>query len=205
LATIRGAVYNDTLTSGWNVNGVQMLGYSEDLGGPSTLTLDDSGQLKVIASIGAEVTVQGSVAHDGNVGAAQPLLIAGYASAAAPTDVADADAARVWLLRNGSPVCNLAVGGTLVTASAGLPVAGGVAHDGADSGAPNKVGARAKGSLSAITLVAADDRTDLFAGLDGIQIVRPHSHLEDLVSGVYFYEVTIEGYTTCKDWLHVIK
>lgn len=28
---------------------------------------------------------------------------------------------------------------------------------------------------------------------------------EDLVSGVYFYEVTIEGYTTCKDWLHVIK
>ncbi|GCC52929.1 hypothetical protein SanaruYs_31690 [Chryseotalea sanaruensis] len=28
---------------------------------------------------------------------------------------------------------------------------------------------------------------------------------EDLVSGVYFYEVTIEGYATCKDWLHLIK
>lgn len=28
---------------------------------------------------------------------------------------------------------------------------------------------------------------------------------EDLVSGVYFYEVTIEGYATCKDWIHVIK
>lgn len=27
----------------------------------------------------------------------------------------------------------------------------------------------------------------------------------DLVSGVYFYEATIEGYTTCKDWLHLIK
>lgn len=28
---------------------------------------------------------------------------------------------------------------------------------------------------------------------------------EDLVSGVYFYEVTIEGYATCKDWVHLIK
>jgi len=28
---------------------------------------------------------------------------------------------------------------------------------------------------------------------------------EGLASGVYFYEVTIEGYATCKDWLHLIK
>lgn len=28
---------------------------------------------------------------------------------------------------------------------------------------------------------------------------------EDLASGVYFYEVTIEGYATCKDWVHLIK
>lgn len=27
----------------------------------------------------------------------------------------------------------------------------------------------------------------------------------DLASGVYFYEVTIKGYATCKDWLHLIK
>jgi hypothetical protein len=28
---------------------------------------------------------------------------------------------------------------------------------------------------------------------------------EELASGVYFYEVTIQGYATCKDWLHIIK
>ncbi len=27
----------------------------------------------------------------------------------------------------------------------------------------------------------------------------------DLPNGVYFYEVTIDGYATCKDWLHLIK
>jgi hypothetical protein len=74
------------------------------------------------------------------------------------------------------------------TKSASLPVTIAsdqhVAHDAADSGNPLKVGARAKGSLSAITLVAADDRADLFAGLDSIALVRPHSPLEDLVSNV---------------------
>src|ERR1051325_9494202 len=47
----------------------------------------------------------GSVAHDGVGTGVNPLLIGGYASAAAPTDVsADGDATRIWLLRNGSPV-----------------------------------------------------------------------------------------------------
>ena len=59
----------------------------------------------------------------------------------------------------------------------------GVAHDGADSGNPHKVGARAVTSVSAQTLVAANDRTDLFAGLDGVQITRPHCNLEDVVTG----------------------
>jgi hypothetical protein len=27
----------------------------------------------------------------------------------------------------------------------------------------------------------------------------------DLVTGVYFYEVTVEGYATCKDWIHLVK
>jgi hypothetical protein len=59
-----------------------------------------------------------------------------------------------------------------------------IAHDAADSGTPTKVGAKAKGSLAGITLVAADDRTDLYAGLDGIRPVRPHTNLEDIISGV---------------------
>lgn len=60
----------------------------------------------------------------------------------------------------------------------------GIAHDGVDSGNPHKIGAKAVTSLSGVTLVASADRTDLYAGLDGVQITRPHTNLEDIVSGV---------------------
>ena len=56
-----------------------------------------------------------------------------------------------------------------------------IAHDGADSGNPHKIGAKASTSLSGLTLVANADRTDLFAGVDGVLIVRPHTNLEDVV------------------------
>ena len=59
-----------------------------------------------------------------------------------------------------------------------------VAHDAADAGSAFKVGAKASSALSGLTPVANADRTDLFAGLDGVQIVRPHSNLEDRVSAV---------------------
>lgn len=56
-----------------------------------------------------------------------------------------------------------------------------VAHDAADAGNPLKVGAKAESALSGATMVADGDRTDLYAGLDGVLIVRPHANLEDLV------------------------
>lgn len=56
-----------------------------------------------------------------------------------------------------------------------------IAHDSADSGNPHKIGAKATTSLSAKTMVADNDRTDLFAGTDGVAIVRPHTNLEDVV------------------------
>lgn len=61
---------------------------------------------------------------------------------------------------------------------------GTVAHDAVDSGNPLKIGAKASNALSGLTLVANADRTDLFAGLDGVLITRPHANLEDRVSGV---------------------
>lgn len=57
-----------------------------------------------------------------------------------------------------------------------------VAHDAADSGGPVKQGAKATTSLAGLTLVADADRTNLFAGVDGVQIVRGHSNLEDIVT-----------------------
>lgn len=60
---------------------------------------------------------------------------------------------------------------------------GGIAHDGADSGNPIKIGMKAKAALSGLTLVAADDRTDAYSDLDGVQITRLNSAIGDYVSG----------------------
>ena len=58
-----------------------------------------------------------------------------------------------------------------------------IAHDAADAGKPPKLGAKATTSISAKTMVANDDRTNLFAGIDGVLVTRPHCNLEDIVSG----------------------
>jgi hypothetical protein len=61
--------------------------------------------------------VVGDVAHDA-AAAGNPVLMGAYASAAAPSDVSgDADAVRLWALRNGSQVVNLAAGGSLIGAT----------------------------------------------------------------------------------------
>jgi hypothetical protein len=60
---------------------------------------------------------------------------------------------------------------------------GEVAHDAVDAGGGSKIAAKAIAGLFTGTPVAAADRTDLFAGLDGALIVRPHCGLEDLISG----------------------
>jgi hypothetical protein len=65
-----------------------------------------------------------------------------------------------------------------------LTVSGGVAHAAADSGNPIKNGFKATTSLAGLTLVTNAQRTDGYSGVDGVQIVRPHCNLEDLVSNV---------------------
>jgi hypothetical protein len=58
--------------------------------------------------------VFGGAAHDGAV-SGNPVLTAGYASAAAPTDVsADGDAVRAWFLRNGAQATVITAAGALV-------------------------------------------------------------------------------------------
>lgn len=68
--------------------------------------------------------VVGDAAHDAAV-AGNPLLMGGYASAAAPTDVAaDGRVARAWYLRNGAQATVLTAAGALIggDASNGLDV-----------------------------------------------------------------------------------
>lgn len=84
---------------------------------------------------------------------------------------------------SGTVTANAGTGTMAVSIATNTPV-GNIAHDSADSGAPLKFGAKAETALSGVTLVADGDRTDLYAGVDGVLITRPHANLEDIVSGV---------------------
>lgn len=173
--------------------------------GGDTIATDDIGGVKYPRSkivLGADgsndgdvsatnpMPVHGRAAHDA-AAAGNPNLIGGYASAAAPSAVsADGDVVRTWHLLNGSPVINVAVGGTLVTSSAGLPVAqqgtwtvglsagtntnemvGDVAHDAAIAGNPVTIGGVA--SAAAPSDVSADqDAVRTWHLRNGSQVVN---------------------------------
>lgn len=95
---------------------------------------------------------------------ASPTNLAGSAGDYEPFQISDG---RVWT-------------STVVTGS--VTTAGAAAHDSAISGNPTRVAGRAETALSGITLVADGDTTDLYAGVDGVQIVRTHTNLEDIVT-----------------------
>lgn len=87
-----------------------------------------TGDLRTIAkqsgtwNIGTVTTVStvtaitgGSTAHDAAAAAINPLLVGGYASAAAPTSVsADGDAVDAWFLRNGAQATVVTAAGALI-------------------------------------------------------------------------------------------
>lgn len=73
------------------------------------------------------------------------------------------------------------VGTTTTVTTVGTLTGGGVAHDGADSGNPVKVGMKA--GTADITAVANNDRTDMRADTLGHQVIRPYALHENLVSG----------------------
>jgi len=167
------------------------------------------GTVTAVTTITNPVTAVGAAAHDAVV-SGNPVLMGGYASAAAPSVVATGDAVRAWhhtsgaaviagydysgtsslpLSVNGSgqlivaPGTTFTVNGTVAaTQSGGWLVGGDTAHDATDAGSPVKVGARAAATLSDDTMVANGDRTDNVSDLDGTVIVRPHFPLGDLIS-----------------------
>lgn len=77
---------------------------------------------------------------------------------------------------------NVSVTGVTVVSSLTSLTGGAVAHDAADSGNPIKIGLKAESSLSGATMVADGDRTDAYADLDGVQIVKNGTPWGDLLS-----------------------
>lgn len=139
------------------------------------LQLDANGALRVTGSSGATEYTEDAAAASDPVGS---MMMAVRRDTLSASEVS-ADGDNVALKATSK--------GELNTHDAALLAAitdGDVAHDAADSGNPAKIGAKAIAGLSGATLVAAADRTNLYAGLDGALINRPHCGLEDIVSGV---------------------
>lgn len=73
-----------------------------------------SKQVRVVGAAAGGTQVQGPVANDG-VSTANPQVIGGVASAAAPSNVsADGDVVQAWLLRNGATASVLTAAGALI-------------------------------------------------------------------------------------------
>lgn len=187
-----GVIYQTVTTTTGET--VELAFYVDDTVTPTTWTpvsridstqLSSLGQTTAAASVPtvlatdqSKIPVAGNVAHDADGTGSSPLLIGGYASAAAPTSVsADGDAVRNWLLRNGATAAVITAAGALIGGDAanGLDVdvtrasiAGDIAHDGVDSGNPLKIGMRALAHGTNPTAVAAADRTDWLANRAGI-------------------------------------
>lgn len=88
----------------------------------SPLSLDTSGNLRVNVVTGGAGggNVTGGTAHDAVGTSVNPVLIGGYSSAAAPTDVsADGDVVRSWHLRNGAQAVQLTNAGVLSVSGSG--------------------------------------------------------------------------------------
>lgn len=169
----------DTRTEATNGNHRQVV----VLGDPSTnagvAPVDATAGLKVDLGADNDVAISSIAAGDNNIGnvdiaSALPAGTNAIGKLAANSGVT-IGAVEVAAAQTLATVTTV---GTVTTVTGG-----GIAHDSADSGNPIKVGAKAKATLSGVTLVAADDRADATSDLDGAHIVRNNYALGDLVSG----------------------
>lgn len=146
-----------------------------------TVTADVTGQGDVPVTLDGEAVVLGAgSAAIGKLGANSGVDIGDVDVTSVPAPLSttgggtEAAALRVTVASDSTGVLSVDDGGGALTVDNGgtfavqAASAGDVAHDGADSGNPVKVGAKALAHGASPTAVAAGDRTDLYANRDGI-------------------------------------
>jgi hypothetical protein len=152
----------------------------------AALQIDASGHLQIdIAAASTSLTVSdggGSITVDNN----GTFAVQATLQSNSGVDVGDVTINNA----SGGSAVNIQDGGNSITVDGTVSAtsAGDVAHDSADSGAPIKVGGRARSSE--ITAVASDDRTDFVTDLVGKQIVMPYANPENFVSGAITTSMT---------------
>lgn len=145
-----------------------------------------SAKLRFIASTGIPITGTVTVASHNVTNAGTFVVQIDGTALTKLTDI-ETNTDSCAVVGNGAAATaqrvTLANDSTGVLATLTTLTGGATAHDAADAGNPHKIGAKATTSLSGKTMVADNDRSDLFCGTDGVQITRPHTNLEDIVSG----------------------
>jgi len=133
----------------------------------ATLTSDDGDYSPIAVDSAGRTNISGQIGHDAGVNG-NPIVIGAVASAAAPSDVsADQDAVRLWALRNGSQVVNLASAGALIPGNAtdGLLV---------NLGANNDISGTVTANLSATDNAVLDaieaDTTTIAGAVSGTEM-----------------------------------
>ncbi len=150
-----------------------------------TIASDSTGVLSVDDN-GGSLTVDGTVATTQSgvwtVAATQSGTWTVQPGNTVNTTAWKVDGSAVTQPVSGTVTANPASGTITTVSTVTALTGGGVAHDGADSGNPVKVGGRA--IVADITAVAAADRTDMLTDTLGHQLVRPYALHENLVQGV---------------------
>lgn len=142
--------------------------------GTWTVGLSAAQTLATVTTVGTVTTITNVVHVDDNSGS----LTVDYATTGSGNATG---ALRVELANNGTGTLSTLT--TLTTCSTVTTLTGSpIAHDGADSGNPHKIGAKAITSLATTTLVSSADRTDAQSDLDGCILVRDQFPLGDLKS-----------------------
>jgi hypothetical protein len=117
-------------------------------------------------------TVSGVAAHDA-ASSGNPVLLGGYAKAAAPTDAsADGDAVNLWALRNGALCINLTAAGALIPGDAANGLDIDVTRSALPSGASTAakqpaLGTAGTASTDVITVQGIASMTPVLATLSG--------------------------------------
>lgn len=158
----------------------------------NSITVDDGGLTLSIDDGAGSITVDGTVAATqsgtwtlgANSGVDIGDVTINNASGASAVNIQDGGNS---ITVDGTVTANAGTGTFAVSMATNTPV-GTVAHDSADSGAPVKIGGRARSSE--ITAVASDDRSDFVTDLVGKQIVLPYANPENFVSGAITTSMT---------------
>ena len=153
------------------VSGNPILIAGQDGTNTQSIKTDAAGELQVDVLTVPDVTVVGKAA-DGAAVSGNPVLIAGQDGTNAQSIKTDA-AGELQVDVLTMPT---------TTVQGTVTAVGDVAHDGGDSGNPQKIGGRAISDLAGATMVAAADRTDFVADLSGAQIVQPYCPLGNILS-----------------------